>query len=104
MSKNSVTITPPRGSMSARERVSCQDARRLGVLLVLGGDPAVERELDHSASPCGVVGAVEPVVRLEENPQQRPCCLRGERRRLVGQDHADRVRSCARAPFRRGRA
>ena len=89
--------------MSARDAGELPAARRLGVLLVLGGYPAVEGELDHSRGSLRSSVAVELVVGLEENPEQRPCCLRGEAGRFVGQDHADGVPSCWRAPFRAAR-
>ena len=46
--------SPPCGSISVLPaRVAARIAGRLGVLLVLGGHPAVERKLDHLAAPRG---------------------------------------------------
>ena len=49
MSKYSATIAPPCGSMSAAGAGELPVARRLGVLLVLGGYPPVEGEAQHVA-------------------------------------------------------
>ena len=49
MSKNSSTISPSEGSISCRERASCQVQRRGRVLLVFGADPSIEGETFHDA-------------------------------------------------------